>query len=42
MVAVVADATVVLGLGDIGLEYAFTVMEGKVLSLKKRGGVNKK
>lgn len=40
MVAVVTDGTAVLGLGDIGPEAAYPVMEGKALLFKGFGGVD--
>ena len=39
-VAVVADGTAVLGLGDIGPEAALPVMEGKAILFKEFGNVN--
>ncbi len=40
MVAVISDGTRVLGLGDIGPEAAYPVMEGKALLFKYLGGVD--
>ena len=40
MVAVVSDGTRVLGLGNIGPEVAYPVMEGKALLFKYLGGVD--
>ncbi len=40
MIAVVSDGTRVLGLGDIGPEGAYPVMEGKALLFKYLGGVD--
>jgi len=40
MVAVVSDGTAVLGLGDIGLEAALPVMEGKAVLFKHFAGVD--
>jgi malate dehydrogenase (oxaloacetate-decarboxylating) len=39
-IAVVTDGTAVLGLGDIGLEAAMPVMEGKAMLFKEFGGVD--
>jgi malate dehydrogenase (oxaloacetate-decarboxylating) len=39
-VAVISDGTAVLGLGDIGLEAAMPVMEGKALLFKEFAGVD--
>lgn len=40
MVAIVTDGSAVLGLGDIGPEAAYPVMEGKALLFKNFGGVD--
>lgn len=40
MVAIISDGTRVLGLGDIGPEAAYPVMEGKALLFKYLGGVD--
>ncbi|CAM5729971.1 Malate dehydrogenase OS=Streptomyces microflavus OX=1919 GN=Smic_56530 PE=3 SV=1 [Streptomyces microflavus] len=40
VVAVVTDGTAVLGLGDIGPEASFPVMEGKAILFKQFGGVD--
>ena len=40
MVAVVTDGSAVLGLGDIGPEAAYPVMEGKALLFKAFAGVD--
>ena len=40
MVAILTDGNAVLGLGDIGLEAALSVMEGKAMLFKKFADVN--